>query len=143
VGFTAAHRLRQLYDTSIGFALEPLENRIEEDVHAFGLEAVIFDFVPYMNVSLPLVGTYQPKNAALSVTALEVLRAKGWKISDTDITNGLGRVYWPGRFEVLMRRPVFILDGAHNPHGIEATADSLSRHFGDAHRSGDAAVSAG
>jgi dihydrofolate synthase/folylpolyglutamate synthase len=30
---------------------------------------------------------------------------------------------------LLLRRPVFILDGAHNPHGIAATADSLRRHF--------------
>jgi dihydrofolate synthase/folylpolyglutamate synthase len=101
------------------------------NVHAFDLDAVRFDFKPYKDIRLPLVGTYQPKNAALSVTALEVLRAKGWKISDDDIVSGLARVYWPGRFEVLLQHPVFILDGAHNPHGIAATSESLNRHFGD------------
>ncbi|NLT15916.1 MAG: bifunctional folylpolyglutamate synthase/dihydrofolate synthase, partial [Clostridiales bacterium] len=82
------------------------------------------------NIKMPLVGAYQPKNAALAITALEVLRTRNWIISDDDIITGLSNVYWPGRFEVLMKRPVFILDGAHNPHGIEATADSLNRHFG-------------
>ncbi len=100
-------------------------------VHAFDLDAVHFDFMPYINIRLPLVGTYQPKNAALAITALEALRAKGWKINDDDIVTGLSQVYWPGRFEVLMKHPVFILDGAHNPHGIEATSNSLKQHFGE------------
>jgi dihydrofolate synthase/folylpolyglutamate synthase len=100
------------------------------NVREFCLDAVRFDFEPYKDIRLPLAGTYQPKNAALAITVLEVLRAKNWKISDDDIITGLSNVYWPGRFEVLMKRPVFILDGAHNPHGIEATADSLNRHFG-------------
>ena len=100
-------------------------------VHASELDAVRFDYEPFKNIRLPLVGTYQPKNAALAITVLVVLKEKGWKLSDGDIVTGLSRVYWPGRFEVLRHHPVFILDGAHNPHGIEATSDSLKSHFGD------------
>ena len=99
-------------------------------VREYGLDGVRFDFTPYANVLLPLVGTYQPKNAALAVTALECLRGKGWRITDDNIISGLSEVKWPGRFEVLAQRPVFILDGAHNPHGIKATADSLQQLFG-------------
>ncbi len=98
-------------------------------VCAQDLDGVTFDFEPYRNIRLPLAGTYQPKNAALAITALECLRNKGLTISDDDIVNGLAAVKWPGRFEVLLRRPVFILDGAHNPHGIMATAGSLRAHF--------------
>lgn len=98
-------------------------------IHGFDLDAAHFDFAPYKNIRLPLVGTYQPRNAALAITALEILREKGYSISDADILKGLAKVYWPGRFEVLRDRPVFILDGAHNPHGIEATADCLRKHF--------------
>ncbi len=101
------------------------------NIRNIDLEGVTFDFSPYQNVFLPLVGTYQPKNAALAITALECLRTKGWQISDDNIFAGLSKVKWPGRFEVLLRRPVFILDGAHNPHGIIATADSLKKHFGE------------
>jgi dihydrofolate synthase/folylpolyglutamate synthase len=93
------------------------------------LDGVTFDFAPYRDITLPLIGTYQPYNAALAITALECLRTKGWQISDEDIAAGLAEVSWPGRFEVLRRRPVFILDGAHNPHGIRATAESLRTHF--------------
>jgi dihydrofolate synthase/folylpolyglutamate synthase len=98
-------------------------------VHGFDLDAARFDFEPYKNIRLPLVGTYQPNNAAVSVTALEALRLRGWHITDENIIDGLNQVYWPGRFEVLLRKPVFVLDGSHNPHGMAATAESLQRHF--------------
>ena len=90
-----------------------------------------FGFKPYDDINLPLVGSYQPYNAALAVTALEILRDKGYKISDDNIKDGLESVRWPGRFEVLGNKPVFILDGSHNPQGIKATAESLLCHFGD------------
>lgn len=99
-------------------------------LHNCTLDACIFDFGPYKNIHLPLIGTYQPKNAALAITAIEILRKKGYTISDADIVVGLNAVKWMGRFEVLHRNPVFILDGSHNPHGMEATAISLQKHFG-------------
>ena len=98
-------------------------------IHSFDLDACVFDFEPYKNIRLPLVGTYQPYNAALAITALECMRTRGWKISDENIIEGLNSVYWPGRFEILRRNPVFVLDGAHNAHGIKATSASLREHF--------------
>ncbi|NLA86382.1 MAG: bifunctional folylpolyglutamate synthase/dihydrofolate synthase [Clostridiales bacterium] len=100
-------------------------------VHAYELDAVRFDYKTFKNIRLPLAGTYQPKNAAVAISALEILKEKGWKISDNDIITGLARVSWPGRFEVLMNHPVFIVDGAHNPHGLRATTESLKQYFGD------------
>jgi len=96
----------------------------------FSLDGSRFCFEPYGEISLPLVGSFQPWNAAVAITALEVLRKKGYKISDRDIVSGLAAVRWPGRFEILGRKPVFILDGAHNPQGVEAAAGSLRRLFG-------------
>jgi dihydrofolate synthase/folylpolyglutamate synthase len=98
-------------------------------IRSLDLESCSFDFLPYRDIRLPLIGTYQPFNAAVAITVLELLRKKGYRISDEQIIKGLGNVRWKGRFEVLRRNPVFILDGAHNPHGIEATAKSLSDHF--------------
>jgi dihydrofolate synthase/folylpolyglutamate synthase len=97
----------------------------------FSLEGLRFDFMPYGEIILPLVGAYQLKNAAAAITALELLREKRYSISNGDIVDGLAAVKWPGRFEVLGHDPVFILDGAHNPQGIKATADSLRCHFGE------------
>lgn len=100
-------------------------------VRGFDLAASHIRFDGYGEIALPLVGSYQPYNAALAITALECLREKGYRIHDEDITQGLARVRWLGRFEVLHQNPAFILDGAHNPPGILATVESLRLHFGD------------
>ena len=97
----------------------------------FSLVGIKFGFEPYGKMLLPLIGAYQPKNAAVAITAAEMLRKKGYGISDENIVNGIESVRWPGRFEVLGYNPVFILDGSHNPQGMEAAAESLRSHFGD------------
>jgi dihydrofolate synthase/folylpolyglutamate synthase len=38
-------------------------------------------------------------------------------------------VRWPGRFQILRRDPVVVLDGAHNPAGARALAASLATYF--------------
>ncbi|MGM9619428.1 MAG: bifunctional folylpolyglutamate synthase/dihydrofolate synthase [Oscillospiraceae bacterium] len=95
----------------------------------FDLAESVFTCTPYGELRLPLIGRYQLRNACVAVTALEALREKGWRISGDDIREGLAAVRWPGRFEVLRREPVFLLDGAHNPHGMAATAESLRCYF--------------
>jgi len=97
----------------------------------FTLDGIELEIEPYSGILLKLNGTYQPKNATLAVSALEILREKGYKITDNDIIVGLSNVKWPGRFEILGRDPVFILDGSHNPQGVEATAESLKAHFAE------------
>jgi len=91
-----------------------------------GLEGAVFDFGAHKDLHLPLVGLYQTQNAALALTALEVLAEKGWNIPEDAIRRGLTAVRWPARFEVLRRAPLFLLDGAHNAHGIRAAAESLA-----------------
>ena len=93
------------------------------------LEARTFDFGPLKDLKMPLLASYQPRNAAVAVTALSVLAHKGWHISEQNIRDGFAHVQWPGRFEVLGRHPVFLLDGSHNPQGVAATADSLRELF--------------
>ncbi|MBQ4040131.1 MAG: bifunctional folylpolyglutamate synthase/dihydrofolate synthase [Oscillospiraceae bacterium] len=100
-------------------------------VHSVELEGCRFDFDTFKDLFVPLAGTYQPYNASLAITACRLLRNKGWDISDEAIAKGVSQVKWPGRFEVLRRDPVFILDGAHNPHGIKGAVESIKAHFGD------------
>lgn len=90
-----------------------------------GLEGADFDFLPLKGLHIPLAGAYQPRNAALALTVLEVLAGKGWHIPEEAIRRGLAEVSWPGRFQVLGRGPVVLADGAHNPQGLDAAAESL------------------
>lgn len=93
------------------------------------LDGISFDYDMHYGLTIPLVGTYQPLNAATAILTIDVLRERGWKIAEDDIVEGLANVKWPGRFEILHREPYFILDGAHNPHGMKATVASLKTYF--------------
>lgn len=85
-----------------------------------------FTIMPYGTLHIPLAGAYQVDNAALAVLACEKLAEKGWRIGAEEIRIGLASAQWPARFEVLEREPVFVLDGAHNAHGVRAAAESLA-----------------
>lgn len=95
----------------------------------FGLDGQSFSYGVWKDLQIPLVGVYQMRNAAVVLETVQVLRGKGWHISDAAVASGLKNTRWPARFEVLRRDPVFIVDGGHNPHGIRATAESLQRLF--------------
>ena len=88
-----------------------------------------FDYNGLEKLTIPLIGAFQPRNAAIAIETLLVLRNRGYDISDEAIRRGLATVSWAGRFEILSKCPLFILDGAHNPHGISAVAESLKTCF--------------
>lgn len=96
---------------------------------SYSLDALTFDFMPYVGLSCPLIGSYQTRNAAVAITAIELLRQKGYAISDAALYDGLKAVRWPARFEILARDPLFIADGGHNPQGIHAVMESIEAHF--------------
>ncbi|OGO87264.1 MAG: hypothetical protein A2Y15_01950 [Clostridiales bacterium GWF2_36_10] len=95
------------------------------------LEHLLFNFENYKDVSVPLIGVYQFKNTALVLSALDIIKLKGRKISDRAIYEGLGNVIWRGRFEILMREPLFISDGGHNPQGVTSAVESFKAQLPD------------
>jgi dihydrofolate synthase/folylpolyglutamate synthase len=77
------------------------------------------------DLKLHLAGEHQIDNAACAVAALLRLRRSGVRIPDAAIRRGLGRVRWPGRLERIRGRPLFLLDGGHNPDASAAVAAYL------------------
>ena len=87
---------------------------------------------PYGPLHLSLIGGYQLRNALLAVTAAEVLRDRGWAIDEAAVRAGLAAARWPGRMEVIRPAdPVILLEGAHNPQGAAAAAETLRELFPD------------
>ena len=84
--------------------------------------------------ALPLLGKHQLKNAATALEVVEVLRAKGWKLEQSDVEHGIYAVSWPGRFELIHDDPLFVVDGGHNPQCAETVVDNLMNYFGGKHR---------
>lgn len=84
----------------------------------------------YQGLRLGLLGAFQPINAAVAIAALDLLRdSRGLGIDRDAVKDGLAAVRYPGRMEIIQENPTVILDGAHNPHKIDALAETLKSNY--------------
>lgn len=72
---------------------------------------------------LPLLGVHQTTNAGIAA----VLSRQVADVDDQTVARGLRKAEWPGRFEVMEREPLVVIDGAHNPAACETLADLLGQ----------------
>ena len=81
------------------------------------------------DVWMPLLGAHQRENAAVAMGVCEALTDAGVVLSREAVVEGLARVSWPGRLEVLSRDPLVVADGAHNPYSIRCLLRALEESF--------------
>ncbi len=97
------------------------------------LEGQIFDLEDkgerYKDLKIRLVGEHQLKNAQIALITLKVLEERGIAISEESIREGFERTTWPGRLEIISHNPTIVLDGAHNPAGMNALNSTLQELF--------------
>ena len=86
---------------------------------------------PLDHMELPLMGEHQRRNAALALAAIESVRSQ-LPTPAQAIERGLKTVDWPGRLQTIRTAPglLTLLDGAHNPDGVESLRAALQCHFG-------------
>ena len=82
----------------------------------------------YEDLFVPLYGAHQGDNVAIAVAAAEAFF--GVPLDASVVAEALGSARVPGRLEVLGRRPLVVLDGAHNPAGAAALGEALGEDFG-------------
>lgn len=80
---------------------------------------------------LALLGEHQIRNTLCVLKGVEALRKRGYQIPDEAVKTALREVRFPGRFEILSREPLILIDGAHNQDGIEKLAKNLRHYFPD------------
>lgn len=107
------------------FTVDRSDYRVKE----MTLDGTVFDFEHYTDLRLPLLGTYQPYNAATVLNAVRILEDRGVTGIEDAVYRGLEAVRWPARFELMRRDPIVICDGGHNPQGITAAVRSVERYF--------------
>ncbi len=100
----------------------------------YGLEKQKFTYETtegtcFSNLEITLAGKHQVSNAALAVEVIEKLSHCGYVVSEKQLRKGLLETVWPGRFQVLSRKPFFIVDGAHNEDAAKKLADSIRFYF--------------
>ena len=83
-----------------------------------------------------LLGLHQVENAGMALTLLDAYcHETGRELAGNDlVAQALEETSWPGRFEVVSRSPLMILDGAHNPHAVKALLATLEERFADYHK---------
>ncbi len=96
---------------SLGKDLNYQKKRDTFDVHGI---------VDLQNLEIPLHGEHQLINATTAILTSHVLG-----ISQNSIRNGLKNTKWGGRFEIINEDPLIILDGGHNPDGIQNTVKTM------------------
>ncbi|HCC00019.1 MAG TPA: bifunctional folylpolyglutamate synthase/dihydrofolate synthase, partial [Ruminococcaceae bacterium] len=78
---------------------------------------------------IPLCGRHQICNFLTAFEVLSVVSKNGLPLSLQTAISGMEKVTFPARMECLCKEPLVLVDGAHNPAGISALADSIKRFF--------------
>lgn len=93
------------------------------------LEEQIFSYKEFAEMKIHLLGKNQIENAATALEIVLALRKKGVPISLEATRRGLENATWPGRFQILRRRPLIIVDGAHNENAAERLAENVENYL--------------
>ena len=107
---------------------------VEDSLPAVGGQVINVKgiFGHYEEIFLPLYGNRQAQNAALSLATAEVF-LEG-PIPEEVVESAFGELVIPGRLEILSRRPVILVDGAHNKDSANHLAETINDVFPESRR---------
>ena len=80
-------------------------------------------------LDVPLDGRHQAENAAVAVGVCEALAEAGLGLTPDAIQEGIAKVRWPARMEMLPGEPPTVIDGAHNPYSMRCFREALRERF--------------
>ena len=104
--------------------MQVLQNELEKvgglSMHIASQEDIHF----VEGIPMKMVGEYQIENAATALLAARVLG-----VDEVSIRTGISETVWKGRMEIVSENPFFMIDGAHNSHGVLALANSLKQLY--------------
>ena len=96
-----------------------------ESVQSKGFYEVSQEDLRYAgSIPMKMPTGYQIENAATAILAARVLG-----VEEMAIQAGISDTFWKGRMEIINEHPFFMIDGAHNSHGVEALASSLKELY--------------
>ncbi|MFJ6344167.1 bifunctional folylpolyglutamate synthase/dihydrofolate synthase [Pseudarthrobacter oxydans] len=118
-------------DVGVPFRFEGVEFGVESRTVAVGGQVVSIQGIAgrYPELLVPLHGAHQAQNAAVAVAALEAFFGGEKELDFEVLQEGFSNVTSPGRLEVVRTAPTIVVDAAHNPDGIKASAAALQEAF--------------
>ncbi|WP_426763120.1 bifunctional folylpolyglutamate synthase/dihydrofolate synthase [Pseudarthrobacter sp. 1G09] len=123
--------LEKAKDVGVPFRFEGVEFGVESRTVAVGGQMVTIQGIAgrYPDLLVPLHGAHQAQNAAVAVAALEAFFGGEKELPFDVLQEGFAAATSPGRLEVVRSAPTIIVDAAHNPDGIKASAAALKEAF--------------
>ena len=112
---------------SLKVAHEGLATRVR-----YGVERQRFDCRGMKDLEIHLAGKHQISNAVLALEVIRTLTERETEpfcVGEKAIRQGLSQTRWPGRLQVIGKKPLFLADGAHNEEGARKLADSIRFYF--------------
>jgi dihydrofolate synthase/folylpolyglutamate synthase len=107
-----------------GAEVRVLERTLSEEGQSFTIRLPARDWT---GLHLPLLGQFQPGNAALALAAAShFAESLSRTLTETEVRRGLATVRWPARLQRVARRPELFYDVAHTPESARAVAVSLA-----------------
>lgn len=95
----------------------------------YGLKKQRFSYRKDRNIEITLAGQYQIDNAVLALEAVHALQSCGFTISEEQLRKGFAETKWIGRFSLIGKSPLFLVDGAHNEDAARRLAESIQFYF--------------
>lgn len=92
-------------------------------------EFLIFDYKENKNIKLNLKGDKQFENASLCLETINILKQKGYQISEKKVKEGLSTVIHKARFETINKNPKIIYDGGHNEEAILNFINTVNTYY--------------
>lgn len=118
-------------DAKVYFAQDIIINNKKQDLDIGQILDIKGSGYNYSSIGFSLLGNYQLDNLATTLMAIKILQEKSYSIDDKHIIKVLADLKNPGRFEVLKRNPLIIIDLAHNIHAASSLSKSLSELVGE------------
>lgn len=88
---------------------------------------------PYGSLKIAMSGKFQQENMACAMTALKMLEELGYielQKNMEEVKSSLEKTTWPGRFEVISKKPLYIIDGCHNPDAAKKLQQTIQNVLG-------------
>lgn len=95
----------------------------------YGIRKQSFTYDNLKNIQITLSGTYQIDNAVLAIEVVRALQKSGFSVSEEQLRKGFLEAEWPGRFQVVHKKPLVIIDGAHNENAAECLKESIEQEL--------------
>lgn len=102
---------------------------IKARAREFGIQPIEVHPTQEQPLHLALKGAHQTVNASCALAVVDLLNQPNRIITKEAADEGLKRVRWQGRFEVLAKNPTVVVDGAHNPAAAQVLAKTVQDEY--------------